>query len=404
MVVQFTKRKRWDKPKKPYKDFPLTPHPTGRWCKKIRGKLHYFGKLSDPQGALEKLNREWPYLSTGRTPPPIDAGGGCTIRDLCNSFLTSKRNKLAAGELSERSFRDYHQTCGRLISYFGGDRRVDDLRPDDFEGLRSKLAERLGVVSLRNEVNRCRVVFKYACDQRLIPQPVNYGQSFDRPSAKMLRKARNEAGPRLFEADELRRILEVTDPIMRAMVLLGVNGGFGNTDVASLPRSAVDLDAGWLEFPRPKTEIRRRVPLWEETVEALRSAVEQRPEPADRADDGLVFLTKYGNRWVRVKESASSASRFGSVDSLSPKFARLLKTLEVNGRRGRGFYALRHVFETVAGESRDQVAVNAIMGHADQSMAATYRERISDERLRAVVETVRAWLWPDRDCESESIG
>lgn len=27
---------------KPSKDFPLTPHPSGRWCKKVRGVLHYF--------------------------------------------------------------------------------------------------------------------------------------------------------------------------------------------------------------------------------------------------------------------------------------------------------------------------------------------------------------------------
>lgn len=68
-------------------------------------------------------------------------------------------------------------------------------------------------------------------------------------------------------------------------------------------------------------------------------------------------------------------------------------SLDING--GRGFYALRHTFETIGGESRDQVAVNAIMGHVDSSMAGVYRERISDERLQSVVETVRQWLWPD---------
>jgi hypothetical protein len=34
------------------------------------------------------------------------------------------------------------------------------------------------------------------------------------------------------------------------------------------------------------------------------------------------------------------------------------------------------------------------MGHADGSMASVYRERISDERLKAVVEHVRQWLFP----------
>jgi hypothetical protein len=91
-----------------YEGFPLTAHPTGRWCKKIRGKLHYFGKLDSPETALERFNREWPFLKDGRTAPPIDTGGGCTVRLLSNSFLTSKRSLIDSGELSPRSFQDYY--------------------------------------------------------------------------------------------------------------------------------------------------------------------------------------------------------------------------------------------------------------------------------------------------------
>ncbi|MCH9017480.1 MAG: MoaD/ThiS family protein [Chloroflexi bacterium] len=54
------------------------------------------------------------------------------------------------------------------------------------------------------------------------------------------------------------------------MVLIAANTGFGNTDLASIPAKSVDLDGGWVDFARVKNGIRRRIPLWPETVEAIR--------------------------------------------------------------------------------------------------------------------------------------
>src|SRR5262249_15600575 len=64
-------------------------------------------------------------------------------------------------------------------------------------------------------------------------------------------------------------------------------------------------------------------------------------------------------------------------------------------RNGLNFYALRHTFETIGGETTDQVAVDHIMGHVDPSMGARYRERVSDARLKAVTDFVRNWLYND---------
>ena len=177
------------------------------------------------------------------------------------------------------------------------------------------------------------------------------------------------------------------------MVLLGINCGFGNTDVASLPQSAVELDAGWIDFPRPKTGVERRCPLWPETVDALRAAIVLRPQPKEKADADLCFVTNQGNRWTRVKPGIADSARFTKVDTVGRRFSALLTKLGINGRYRIGFYVLRHCFETIGGESRDQVAVNAIMGHVDSTMAGVYRERISDERLIAVVDTVHKWLF-----------
>src|SRR6516165_4097648 len=90
------------KPSKPYPEYPLTAHPAGYWCKKIRGKLHYFGPWNDPDGALDKYLAEKDALHAGRK--PREDGEALTVRDAANVFLNAKKSLLDSGELSPRTF------------------------------------------------------------------------------------------------------------------------------------------------------------------------------------------------------------------------------------------------------------------------------------------------------------
>ncbi|MHB1426647.1 MAG: tyrosine-type recombinase/integrase [Gemmataceae bacterium] len=310
-------------------------------------------------------------------------GDGLTMRDLLNRFLTGKEMMRETGELSPRTFIDYKMVCDRLSVGIGLTRLVVDLASDDFERLRAEAAKTLGPVALGNFIQRSRSVFKYAFDAGLIDKPIRFGPLFRRPGRKVLRQARHAKGLRMFEADELLRVLDAANPTLKAMILLGINCGFGNADCGTLPLSALDLTAGWVNYPRHKTGTPRRCPLWPETVAALREAISCRPAAKDAANAGLVFVTIHGRSWFKDTPEGP----------LSMEMWRLLKKLGFY-RPGLNFYALRHTFETIGGEARDQVAVDAIMGHIRDDMASVYRERISDERLRAVTNYVRAWLFP----------
>src|SRR5262245_10601408 len=383
------------KPDKPYPEFPLTAHPAGYWCKKIRGKLHYFGPWEDPDGALQKYLQQKDALHAGRTPRPDPEV--LTVKDVANAFLNAKREAREAGELSPRTWADYRAIMDMMVGGLGKHRGVTALAPQDFARLKNKLAKRNGPHRMCTVIQVIRSAFKHAFDADLIDRPVRFGPAFKRTSKKVLRLHRARQGAKLFTADEIRALgqgalvvgedgpkLVRAGTALRAMILLGINCGFGNADCGTLPLSAVDLEAGVIDFPRPKTGIPRRCPLWPETVQAMREALADRPAPKKADHAGLVFLTKYGTPWAK-EDSAGPGTQ---------EMRKLLDRIGINGHRN--FYTLRHTFRTVADAAKDQPAADYIMGHEVPHVSSIHRETISDERLKAVSDHVRGWLFGEQ--------
>ncbi len=372
------------RPSKPREDFPLFPHASGRWAKKVKGQLRYFGSWkTDPKG--EAANNLWldqkDDLLAGRE--PRTRTDGLTVQDLCNEFYDAKEKMVAAGELSKRSLDDYERTCERVIKAFGKNRLVVDLTPADFRNLRSDIAEKSGPVTLGNEITRIKVVFNFAYKDDLIDRPVKFGSTFKRPSLKVLREHRQAKGERMFTARQIRRLLKAASPGMRAAILLGINAGYGNGDIGKLKTAALDLRRGWATFPRPKTSVARKCPLWPETTAALKEAMAINPKPARPEFEGLALLQETGYAW----------SKTDSADSpLSKNFRSLLDSLGMY-RPGLSFYSLRHCHRTVSDGAGDAGASNVLMGHASSHISESYIEGRDDDRLVAVSNHVRRWLF-----------
>lgn len=132
----------------------------------------------------------------------------------------------------------------------------------------------------------------------------------------------------------MRELLNIADVKWKAILLLCLNGGLGNSDIARVRLHHVG--GAWLDLERGKTGIDRHIPLWPETQAAIQAAIASRHNPK-----GLdwMFLSKHGGPLVVVRELGTH------TDLLSEGFSRVAKLAGIYRSR-MGLYWCRHTFQT----------------------------------------------------------
>lgn len=370
------------RPAKPYKDFPLFPHLSGQWSKKIKNKLCYFGPWEDWEAALKRYKREHDDLQLGLVPQREE---GYTVKNMIDGFLWHQEQRKNSGEITARTFENYRDIGLLMADTLGRTRVVSSLRPGDFAKMRLALGSGGSPATLKVKIGYVKAFFAWAHRNEEIDRLPKYGDSFVKPSKLAIRRARSAKGKRLLAPEQIRSLIDTAKPRFKAAILLGINAAFGNSDIAEIRHRHLDLKKAWVDFPRPKTGIERRCPLWPETVQALREAIALRSDPADPVDADRVFLTIHGRPLVRFNGKTWA-------DTVGVSFRQLCIDAGIY-QSGLGFYWLRHTWRTQADSTRDFPACDRIMGHSANDMATEYREEIADERLKAVSDHVHAWLF-----------
>jgi integrase len=375
------------RPAKPYPDFPLYAHATGRWAKKIRGQTRFFGPWRDWQAALRTYLADKDDLEAGRRPKrsPTDADA-LVVQEMVARFLNARRLDVESQALDLRTWKEYEDYGERLIRVFGGSAVVQELGPEDFLKLKADLQRtHKSLVSLKGDIRKIKVFFNWAGPsekgKNLYQRPLRFGPDFQAPSTKAIKRQLDRQPTKVFSRKQIRRLLAKAGPKLRAMILLGINCGLGNTDCARLTRRRVNLKTGWLHYPRPKTGVERHCPLWPETIEAIQKVWAAKKVPHDPAYRRHVFLT--GRR-----------RPFDGTD-ISHEFRKLADKIKLECS---GFYALRHTFATIGSRANLQKALDTIMGDvppANYMVRSVYDHgKASKSDLRTVVNLVHAWLYP----------
>ena len=171
-----------------------------------------------------------------------------------------------------------------------------------------------------------------------------------------------------FSSEQIKKLLSAADLKMRAMIWLGLNCGFGCTDCSRLKWTDLDLEKGRVQLARNKTGVPRNLPLWPETIQALKKVARS---------GQLVFYTAEGHPWIRIlfKTQDEGSSKYTIVNAVTSMFSRLLKKAKIHAPKGTGFYTLRRTAATLAARSGDPFAVQRLLGHVnlDPKQASFFR-------------------------------
>lgn len=351
--------------------FPLTLHKTGQYCKKIKGKLYYFG--SDKQQALNRYFEQAAFLHNGYGSSRDSMNRRMSIKTLCNLYLEHQEAKVDVGELSARHYADQVRSLRRLVSFLGQHREIIEISAMDLQAYKRILQNaHRSAHRINLHLSIMKAAFRWARSNDVLERIPNIDSV---TKVKIIHKERP-----VYSLTQIRALLDAADTQMRAMIWLGLNCGFGCTDCAELRWTDIDFENSRIRLARKKTGVPRNLPLWPETLAAI--------DDIPRAGD-IVFCTSRGNSWVRTikKVDANGVTKYTADNAISKKFAKLLKDTGIKTEKGMGFYALRRTAATFAARSGDPFAVQRLLGHADLKMATTYVQDVSEQTDRVINNT-----------------
>jgi hypothetical protein len=178
------------RPPKKQKGYPLQPHATGKWQKKIHGKTYYFGawakrengelvRLKDDgrEEALGAYNRFVFEQLHGRLPDSGDGQDELSVGRLCNSYLDAQQKLMDSGDIKPKTYREYEQACDLIVGQFNGRRMVSTLGPNDFRQLRSAMAKKWGVERLSKFIGYTKKPFTWGSAEGLITHVIAYAET-----------------------------------------------------------------------------------------------------------------------------------------------------------------------------------------------------------------------------------
>jgi integrase len=322
-----------------------------------------------------------------------------TIGDLFDKHRIAITEKVAMGERSQRTIKDYSRLDAVLEIPSIRGVKLKSVGPEVFLTIRKRIYDTgWRLKTRRNAIMSVRSVFNWGEKRGYISNVIRYGGEFDPPGSNDIEIEQEKKSPdRFIEREAILASLRRAKPAMKVAILLGINCGFYPGDSIALTFDhvhTVDTKIPYHDFRRVKNGRARMAVLWPETVAAILD-YRSNYRRCHNQSEHTIILTRYGKPHTKDGEGRKV------IDAFS-------KMLDDIGYRTKGVSigSLRHTYSAVIDRSGDKTMINLTMGHTPSSIQARfYAKRHLDKlpRLKKLADRVHDWLFGKTTHEEEEI-
>lgn len=194
----------------------------------------------------------------------------------------------------------------------------------------------------------------------------------DEAILKKIRRVRqleeNNGRLRFLTQTECQRLIECCNPLLRPIVITGLNTGLRKDNILSLEWDAnIDLNHGFIFVTQTKNGKRLEIPMNQTTRDTLTNLYRGTKERPRRIDIPFVFYDpSNGKRYQDIKRSFATACRKSEIKDFT-------------------FHDLRHTFAShLVMAGADLTTVSKLLGHKDIKMTMRYAHLAPSHMINAV--------------------
>jgi integrase len=179
--------------------------------------------------------------------------------------------------------------------------------------------------------------------------------------------------PQFYSTEEVKALFSAAIPRTQLYILLGLNLGYTQADIASLEHPMINWAQGIVTRIRHKTGQPQKAKLWPITAELLKQ------EMTDARKSNLVLLGKNDN--PLIVETVNGKGNPIRLDTVRLAFKQLKAKLKDN----RGFKTFRKTGADAIAKQYQSAPhlVDLYLAHSDQGMRKHYANQYFDELFKA---------------------